>query len=72
MSNYYYIHKKLTRNKYTSKYLFDANNVTDPTNTYTDMAKFPKEYKDSIGRDKFILLDDYLKIEKLWPVHKFD
>lgn len=39
---------------------------------YTDMAKFPKEYKDSIGRDKFILLDDYLKIEKLWPVHKFD
>lgn len=40
MSNYYYINKKLTRNKYTDKYLFNAENVTDPTNTYTDISDF--------------------------------
>ena len=37
---------------------------------YGDMAQFPKEFKDAIGRDKFILVDDYKNIEKLWPVHK--
>lgn len=36
---------------------------------YEDMAKFPKELKDSIGRDKFLLMDNYKIIEKLWPVH---
>lgn len=39
---------------------------------YTDMAQFPKDFKDAIGRDKFILVDDYKNIEKLWPVHKYD
>ena len=34
------------------------------------MAQFPKEFKDAIGRDKFILVDDYKNIERLWPVHK--
>ena len=38
-------------------------------NTYEDMAQFPKELKDEIGRDKFLLLDNYKMIEKLWPVH---
>lgn len=38
-------------------------------NTYDDMAKFPKDLKDAIGRDKFILMDNYRLIEKLWPVH---
>ena len=33
------------------------------------MAQFPKELKDEIGRDKFLLLDNYKMIEKLWPVH---
>jgi hypothetical protein len=33
------------------------------------MAKFPKELKDAIGRDKFLLMDNYKMIEKLWPVH---
>lgn len=36
---------------------------------YEDMAKFPKELKDSIGRSKFLLMDNYKMIEKLWPVH---
>lgn len=38
-------------------------------NTYKDMAKFPKSLKDAIGREKFILMENYKKIERLWPVH---
>ena len=26
--------------------------------------------KDDIGRDKFLLMENYKKIEELWPVHK--
>lgn len=37
--------------------------------TYADMAKFPKELKDKVGREKFILMDMYRKIEELWPTH---
>ncbi|MBE6370625.1 MAG: terminase [Lentisphaerae bacterium] len=37
--------------------------------TYKDMAIFPKELKDSIGREKFIIMDNYKKIEELWPIH---
>ena len=33
------------------------------------MARFPRELKDAIGRDKFILMDMYRKIEELWPTH---
>lgn len=36
---------------------------------YNDMAQFPKELKDAIGREKFILMDNYRNIETLWPVH---
>ena len=36
---------------------------------YESMAKFPKPFKDLIGREKFILVDVYAQIEKLWPVH---
>ena len=39
-------------------------------NSYQDMASFPKELKDAIGREKFILMDNYKMVEKLWPVHK--
>lgn len=39
-------------------------------NDYKDMAQFPKELKDSIGREKFLLMDNYTKIENLWPIHK--
>jgi len=38
-------------------------------NTYEDMARFPKTLKDAIGRQKFILMDVYRKIEELWPTH---
>jgi len=37
--------------------------------TYEDMAKFPKDLKDAIGREKFIFMDMYKKIEDLWPTH---
>lgn len=37
---------------------------------YDDMAKFPKELKDAIGRDRFILMENYKLIETIWPVHK--
>lgn len=36
---------------------------------YETMAKFPKELKDVIGREKFILIEIYNQIERLWPVH---
>lgn len=37
--------------------------------TYKDMAAFPGELKDAIGRDKFLLMDIYRTVERLWPVH---
>jgi hypothetical protein len=36
---------------------------------YDTVAKFPKPLKDAIGRKKFIMIDVYSQIEKLWPVH---
>jgi len=36
---------------------------------YETVAKFPKNLKDAIGREKFIMLDVYSQIERLWPVH---
>lgn len=36
---------------------------------YEDMAKFPSALKNAIGRDKFIILEVYTNIERLWPVH---
>lgn len=41
-------------------------------NSYKDMAEFPKDLKDNIGRDKFILMENYRNVEKLWPVHIID
>ena len=38
-------------------------------NTYNDMARFPGDLKDAIGREKFVLMDVYRKIEELWPTH---
>ena len=38
--------------------------------TYEDMARFPSHLKDAIGRNNFILMDMYRKIEELWPTHQ--
>jgi hypothetical protein len=52
---------------------FEYNNIEFVIlNTYADMAKFPKALKDEIGREKFILMDNYKWIEKLWPVHRLN
>jgi hypothetical protein len=40
--------------------------------TYKDMAEFPRELKDAIGREKFILMEVYRNVERLWPVHNID
>lgn len=37
---------------------------------YEDMAAAPAALKDAIGRDKWLLIDNYAQIEKLWPVHR--
>ena len=36
---------------------------------YEDVARFPRELKDAIGRDKFLMMDVYRQIERLWPTH---
>jgi len=37
--------------------------------SYEDVAAFPKALKDEIGRQRFLIMDVYEQIEKLWPVH---
>lgn len=37
--------------------------------TYKDVAKLPTDLKDKIGREKFLQMDNYKMIERLWPVH---
>lgn len=37
--------------------------------SYEDMAQFPQELKDEIGREKFLIMEIYKNIEGLWPVH---
>src|ERR1700677_2572511 len=36
---------------------------------YDDVATFPKEFKDAIGRENFIMMDNHKNIERLWPTH---
>ncbi|MCG3150641.1 MAG: hypothetical protein PCFJNLEI_04130 [Verrucomicrobiae bacterium] len=36
---------------------------------YEDMAKAPAKFKDAIGRDKWLIMENYRKIEELWPLH---
>lgn len=38
-------------------------------NTYTEMEQIPADIVDAIGKDKFIFMDTYRKIEELWPTH---
>lgn len=40
--------------------------------TYEDMARFPTALKDEIGRDRFLIMDVYRKIEEFWPIHIVD
>jgi len=38
-------------------------------NKYEDMAKLPKEIKDAIGRENFLIMSNYRKVEEFWPTH---
>lgn len=38
-------------------------------NSYTEMEQIPVDIVESIGKDKFIFMDTYRKIEELWPTH---
>lgn len=38
--------------------------------TYDDMAKAPKPLKDGIGRENWLIMENYERIEELWPVHR--
>ena len=38
--------------------------------SYEDMAKAPKDLKDAIGRNNWLIMDNYEKIEQLWPIHR--
>ena len=40
--------------------------------SYEDMAKAPKPLKDAIGRENWVILSNYRKIEQLWPQHRLD
>jgi hypothetical protein len=37
--------------------------------TYEDMAVAPKPLKDAVGRENWVILSNYRKIEELWPQH---
>jgi len=37
---------------------------------YEHMAKAPKTLKDTIGRKKWLLMDNYERVERIWPVHR--
>ncbi len=38
--------------------------------SYEEMARAPAEIKDETGRANWLLMDNYEKIESLWPVHR--
>jgi hypothetical protein len=38
--------------------------------TYNDMATSPKPYKDKIGRENWLIMSNYKKIETFWPIHR--
>lgn len=40
--------------------------------TYQDIEAIPVEVRNSIGHNKFLVMDMYRNIERLWPVHRID
>ena len=50
---------------------FDYKNIEFVVvKTNEDLLGFPKELRENIGEEKFLVLDSYKLIEKLWPNHK--
>lgn len=40
--------------------------------TYADMANFPLALTDAIGHKKFVIMEMYREIERLWPTHRVE
>ena len=52
---------------------FDYKNIEFVVvKTNEDLLGFPKELRANIGEEKFLVLDSYKLIEKLWPNHKLE
>ena len=50
---------------------FDLSNVRFVVvDTYEDMAKAPRELKDAIGRENWLIMSNWERVEKLWPIHQ--
>jgi len=51
--------------------VFDLSKVSFViVDTYEDMAQAPKELKDAIGRENWLIMSNWERVEKLWPVHQ--
>ncbi len=37
---------------------------------YEDMAKAPQDLKDGIGRENWLIMSNWERVEELWPVHQ--
>lgn len=52
---------------------FDYKNIEFVVvKTNEDLLDFPEELRENIGEEKFLVLDSYKLIEKLWPNHKLE
>lgn len=38
--------------------------------TYEDMAKAPAALKDAVGRENWLIMSNWERVEELWPVHQ--
>ena len=38
--------------------------------SYADMESISEDLKNKVGKEKFIILNQYEKVESLWPIHK--
>lgn len=65
-----YSHEREWRIK--GDFTFDYDQISFVVlNSFWDFEMFPKFLKNAIGRRKFLILESYKMIEKLWPTHLF-
>jgi hypothetical protein len=50
---------------------FDLSEVSFViVDSYEDMAKAPTDLKDAIGRENWLIMSNWQRVEELWPVHQ--
>lgn len=55
-----------------SDFAFSPSNVSFIiVDTYGDEAHMPRGIKDAVGREKIILMENYRKVNELWPWHHY-